>query len=62
MITAMNLVILIVALTAAVVFTVAVAALVELLRHDGAGRSRDLPRSHPADEFDPYAQRFGRAA
>ena len=56
----MNLVILVIALAAAVVFAVAVTALVDLLRHDGAGRSG--PRSHPADQFDPYAQRFGRCA
>ncbi len=57
----MNIILLVLAIVAAVVFTVAVTALVDLLRHDGAGRTR-APRSHPADQFDPYAQRFGRSA
>ena len=56
----MTLMILFVAIAAAVVAAVALTALVDLLRHDGAGRSG--PRSHPADQFDPYAQRFGRCA
>lgn len=58
----MTFTLLIIAIAAAIVFTIAVTALVDLLRHDGAGRTRPLPRSHHADSFDPYAQRFGGSA
>ncbi len=46
---------------AAVLVTAAIVALVEALRHD-APRGTRLPRSHPADGFDPQAQRFGHCA
>jgi hypothetical protein len=65
-ITAMTaLIILLLLAGAVVVFTVAIGSLVDLLRHDRprpVHHASRVPRSHPADEFDPYSQRFGRHA
>ena len=57
----MNLTALVLLLVAAVLVTAAILALADLLRHDGQRGGR-VPRSHPADTFDPQAQRFGRCA
>ena len=59
MITAMNLMILILALAGLAIVAWSIVALVETVVHDAGRRP---PRSHRPDSFDPAAQRWGRAA
>ena len=60
MITAMSLMILILAVAGLTIVSWSLVALVDNLRHDGPGTS--APRSHRPDPFDPVEQRWGNRA